>query len=129
MQRKMIKWKPINTLLKYKDILDIERNRSLIDKPVIMEDRIIKIDNILKDVNENTLVKVKYFNKGVLFYITGNIKKVNDNNNTKYLIHPNFFLLDFGILYGSKSNIIPVQQAYPHHPLPKNKGPAILATK
>lgn len=78
MQRKMIKWKPFNTLLKYKDILDIEKNRSLIDKPVIMEDRIIKIDNILKDVNENTLVKVKYFNKGVLFYITGNIKKVSE---------------------------------------------------
>lgn len=78
MQRKMVKWKPFNTLLKYKDILDIERNRSLIDKPVIMEDRIIKIDNILKDVNENTLVKVKYFNKGILFYITGKIKKVNE---------------------------------------------------
>ena len=26
MQRKMVKWKPFNTLLKYKDILDIERN-------------------------------------------------------------------------------------------------------
>ena len=78
MQRKMIKWKPFNTLLKYKDILDIERNRSLKDKPVIMEDRVIKIDNILKNVNENTLVKVKYFNKGILFYITGNIKKVNE---------------------------------------------------
>ncbi len=78
MQRKMVKWKPFNTLLKYKDILDIERNRSLIDKPVIMEDRIIKIDNILKDANENTLVKVKYFNKRILFYITGNIKKVNE---------------------------------------------------
>ena len=78
MQRKMVKWKPFNTLLKYKDILDIERNRNLIDKPVIMEDRIIKIDNILKNVNENTLVKVKYFNKGILFYITGNIKNVNE---------------------------------------------------
>lgn len=73
----MVKWKPFNTLLKYKDILDIEKNRSLIDKPVIMEDRIIKINNILKDANENTLVKVKYFNKGMLFYITGNIKSVN----------------------------------------------------
>ena len=78
MQRKMVKWKPFNTLLKYKDILDIERNRNLIDKPVIMEDRIIKIDNILKDANENTLVKVKYFNKGILIYITGNIKNVNE---------------------------------------------------
>ena len=77
MQRKMVKWKPFNTLLKYKDILDIERNRSLIDKPIIMEDRIVKIDNILKDVNENTLVKVKYFNKGMLLNITGNIKSVN----------------------------------------------------
>lgn len=75
MQRKMVKWKPFNTLLKYKDILDIERNRNLIDKPVIMEDRITKIDKILKDVNENTLVKVKYFNKGILFYITGKYKK------------------------------------------------------
>ena len=46
MQRKMVKWKPFNTLLKYKDILDIERNRNLIDKPVIMEDRIIKIDTL-----------------------------------------------------------------------------------
>ena len=77
MQRKMVKWKPFNTLLKYKDILDIERNRSLINKPVIMEDRIIKINNILKDANENTLVKVKYFNKGMLLNITGNIKNVN----------------------------------------------------
>ena len=77
MQRKMVKWKPFNTLLKYKDILDIERNRSLIDKPIIMEDRIVKIDNILKDVKENTLVKVKYFNKGMLLNITGNIKNVN----------------------------------------------------
>ena len=51
MQRKMVKWKPFNTLLKYKDILDIERNRNLIDKPVIMEDRIIKIDNILRQEN------------------------------------------------------------------------------
>ena len=88
MQRKMVKWKPFNTLLKYKDILDIERNRSLIDKPVIMEDRIIKIDNILKDANENTLVKVKYFNKGVLFYITGNIKNVNEIE--KYILIDRF---------------------------------------
>ena len=40
MYRKMIKWKPFNTLLKYKDILEIEKKRQLVDKPVIMEDRI-----------------------------------------------------------------------------------------
>ena len=64
---------------------------------------------------------------------TLNINKADtnesDNKNTIYLIQPIDFLSDFGVLYGSQSNIIPVQQAYPHQPLPKNNGPAILATK
>ena len=61
MQRKMVKWKPFNTLLKYKDILDIERNRSLIDKPVIMEDRIIKIGGkeIAADPAEENIISIK----------------------------------------------------------------------
>ena len=67
----------------------------------------------------------------ILFTLKINSADTNDNDNRNiiYLIQPNFFLSDFGILYGSKSNIIPVQQAYPHHPLPNSRGPIIFATK
>ena len=33
-----------------------------------------------------------------------------------------------GVLYGSRSKIIAVQQAYPHQPLPNRRGPNIFAT-
>ena len=52
----------------------------------------------------------------------------NDIANTIYLIHPIRFQGCNGTLYGKKSNIIAVQQAYPHQPLPKINGPNILAT-
>jgi hypothetical protein len=77
MYRKMIKWKPFNTLLKYKDILEIEKKRQLVDKPVIMEDRIYEINDVLKSVNSSTLVRVKYFNKGMLLYKEGYVSKID----------------------------------------------------
>ena len=77
MYRKMIKWKPFNTLLKYKDILEIEKKRQLVDKPVIMEDRIYEINDVLKSVNSSTLVRVKYFNKGMLLYKEGYVIKID----------------------------------------------------
>ena len=42
--RGMIKWKPFNSLLKENDILEIEKNKTLITKPVIMEDKINSIN-------------------------------------------------------------------------------------
>ena len=48
------------------------------------------------------------------------LTNINDIAKVMYLMNPSFFLFSFGTLYGSKSNTIPVQQAYPHHPLPKN---------
>lgn len=77
MYRKMIKWKPFNTLLKYKDILEIEKKRQLVDKPVIMEDRIYEINDVLKSVNSSTLVRVKYFNKGMLLYKEGYVSEID----------------------------------------------------
>ena len=75
--RKMIKWKPFNTLLKYKDILEIEKKRQLVDKPIIMEDRINEINNILINLDANILVKVRYFNNGIILYKEGYINKVD----------------------------------------------------
>ena len=66
MYRKMIKWKPFNTLLKYKDILEIDKNRQLVDKPVIMEDRIYEINDVLKSVNSSLIKECYYIKKDML---------------------------------------------------------------
>lgn len=76
--RGMIKWKPFNTLLNNRDINEIIMIRNKVEKPIIMEDRINEIDNLLKvAINENKEIKVKYFDKGELKYINGNIRKIN----------------------------------------------------
>ncbi len=76
--RGMIKWKPFNTLLNNRDINEIIMIRNKVEKPIIMEDRITEIDNLLKvAIKENKEIKVKYFDKGELKYINGNIRNIN----------------------------------------------------
>ena len=55
--------------------------------------------------------------------------KISEAAKVIYRIHPIFFRGFPGTLYGRKSSTIAVQQAYPHHPLPNNKGPNIFATQ
>lgn len=76
--RGMIKWKPFNTLLNNRDINEVIMIRNKVEKPIIMEDRISEIDNLLKvAIKENKEIKVKYFDKGELKYINGNIRNIN----------------------------------------------------
>lgn len=76
--RGMIKWKPFNTLLNNRDINEIIMIRNKVEKPIIMEDMISEIDNLLKvAIKENKEIKVKYFDKGELKYINGNIRNIN----------------------------------------------------
>lgn len=76
--RGMIKWKPFNSLLNNRDINEIIMIRNKVEKPIIMEDRISEIDNLLKvAIKENKEIKVKYFDKGELKYINGNIRNIN----------------------------------------------------
>ena len=49
--RGMIKWRPFNSLINSKDIREIENNRLKIEKPIIMEDRIQEINEILINAN------------------------------------------------------------------------------
>lgn len=81
----MVKWKPFNTLLKYSDILEIEKKKSLIEKTVILEDRINEINLILNEaILKDLSVSIKYFNKGKLLYISGTIEKIYRNE--KYIL-------------------------------------------
>ena len=45
--RGMIKWKPFNSLLKDSDIYELERQKMLVSKPIIMEDIVIYINYII----------------------------------------------------------------------------------
>lgn len=83
--RGMIKWKPFNTLLNNRDINEIIMIRNKVEKPIIMEDRISEIDNLLKvAIKENKEIRVKYFDKGELKYINGNIRNINTTE--KYIL-------------------------------------------
>ena len=58
--RGMIKWKPFNTLLNNKDINEIIKTRNLAQKPIIMEDRIIEINNDLNEALKMGVAKRQY---------------------------------------------------------------------
>ena len=76
--RGMIKWRPFNSLLNNKDIKEIEKNRLKITKPIIMEDRIIEINEILTNaLNNNLNIKIKHYSIKSLKITTGKIEKIN----------------------------------------------------
>lgn len=76
--RGMIKWKPFNSLLKDNDIFEIERKKMLVSKPIIMEDRINLINDIIKEAVSSDLdVSILFFYHGMLRKVNGKIDKVN----------------------------------------------------
>ena len=76
--RGMIKWKPFNSLLNKNDIQEIIKKKTLIQKPSIMEDKIIEINNtLIESINNNSKVEITYFNKGLLNKQIGIIEKIN----------------------------------------------------
>lgn len=83
--RGMIKWKPFNTLLKERDIIEIEKKKSLIEKPIIMIDRINYInDTLIEAIKYNLDVKIEYFSHGMLKNTIGKIEKTNTQE--KYIL-------------------------------------------
>jgi len=76
--RGMIKWKPFNSLLNKNDIQEILKKKALIQRPIIMEDKIIEINNtLIESINNNLKVEITYFNKGLLNKQIGIIEKIN----------------------------------------------------
>lgn len=51
--RGMIKWQPFSTMLTKKDITLIEKNRQKTRKPLLAEDKINEIDEIIKEAIKN----------------------------------------------------------------------------
>ena len=89
--RKMIKWKPFNTIPEMSKIIDeIEEKKSKQPLPIIMQDLTESINyNIKEAIHNNTKIEIKYFKQGFLKYEYGYIEKIDTNkkyiliNNTK----------------------------------------------
>lgn len=76
--RGMIKWKPFSTLLTSKDIKEISNARTLPKKPILMEDKIIELENIIKkSISNNLEIEIKYWSINTLKLIIGRIEKIN----------------------------------------------------
>lgn len=74
------KWQPFDALEGYKDKLkEVEINKEKIDKPILIEDKILEINNILKNY-KNEFVCIVYYNNGFLYKEEGFLK-IDYNNN------------------------------------------------
>ena len=64
---------------------EAEREKLLISKPLILEDRSNEInENLIFSYKNNCIIKIKYFEYGIIRYYIGTIKKLDALN--KYLI-------------------------------------------
>ena len=89
--RKMIKWKPFNTIPEMSKIIDeIEEKKLKQHATTIMQDLTESINyNIQEAIHENIKIEVKYLKQGFLKYEYGYIKNIDTNkkyiliNNTK----------------------------------------------
>ena len=74
--RGMIKWKPFNSIISKKDLIEIETKIN--NEKITDTNYIIKIDNTIKtSLQYNLDVTIKYFKNGKLYNITGKIEHIN----------------------------------------------------
>lgn len=93
--RGMIKWKPFNTLINNKDILEISNSRLKETKPIIMEDKILEINSILtSSIKGNLNLEIKYWHINSLKTIIGTIKKINKNEKYILVSHTRIYFKD-----------------------------------
>ena len=77
--RGIIKWLPFDALTGYKNaILKLKERREKISEPVLSPDQIEVLNNTLNSALTNKKnVTVYYFKKGLIYYLVGQIKKVD----------------------------------------------------
>ena len=78
MNRNQIKWAPFESLYHGQDIIhEIETVQNRITMPTKSEDELIELqENILNAWHTASLVKIKYFKKGKIFFKTSIIQSI-----------------------------------------------------
>ena len=77
--RGIIKWLPFDALTGYKNaILKLKEKREKREEPILSVDQIENLNNILnKAITNKKNVRVYYFKNGLIYYLVGQIKKVD----------------------------------------------------
>ena len=77
----MKKWAPFSSLIEQATCLEQMRyERNKIDKPVLSDDQIEKINYILQSYKRGQIVKIKFYNDGYLYVIETQIKRIDLEN-------------------------------------------------
>lgn len=77
--RGIIKWLPFDALIGYKNaILKLKEKREKIKEPILSIDQIEILNKTLNNAVRNMKnVRVYYYQKGLIYYLVGQIKKVD----------------------------------------------------
>ena len=79
--RGMKKWAPFSSLIEQATCLEeMKYQRNKIEKPILAEDQIEKINYILSSYKKGEIVKIKFFHDGYLYFVTSSIKRIDVEN-------------------------------------------------
>ena len=79
--RGMKKWAPFSSLIEQATCLEQMRyERNKIDKPVLSDDQMEKINYILQTYKRGQTVKIKFYKDGYLYVIETQIKRIDLEN-------------------------------------------------
>lgn len=86
--RGMKKWAPYSSLIEQATCLEeMKYQRNKIEKPVLSEDQIEKINYALSSYKKGQIVKIKFFSDGYLYFIETTIKRIDLENRVLVLEH------------------------------------------
>lgn len=91
--RGIIKWAPFDALVGFNDLIkEMLNNKNKIEKPILNEDRLEKMDRIIKyAINKNLELEITYYETGFIKIIYDYIKKI-DIYNRNVLLQSNFLI-------------------------------------
>ena len=79
--RGMKKWAPFSSLIEQATCLEeMKYQRNKIDKPILTDDQIEKINYVLQSYQKGQRVKIKFYHDGYLYYIENEIKRIDLEN-------------------------------------------------
>lgn len=94
LNRNSVKWNPFNALINGNKIIkELDNNNQKISKPNLSEDQLNDINKKMIDaLTTKSLINLKYYEKGNLFYIDGIISYFDKTNNSIIINHKTIYL-------------------------------------
>ena len=77
----MKKWAPFSSLIEQATCLEeMKYQRNKIDKPILTDDQMEKINYVLQTYQKGQTVKIKFYNDGYLYFLETQIKRIDLEN-------------------------------------------------